>query len=198
MKTILTVTLATVITSSAFAQGGDVAIRERAKELSRQNDVRQGVPTPAQPQRPQQPATPAAQAPAAQGPKPTATAQESIAKLEATLATFKTTASTPEQRKELLKDVALAMRGKKATLPTVQKFVDSLSAALAEGTLGDAERKRLATDIDTIVNSHGVEPEKFTAMIDDVQAILQVARVKRTAAVAVAADLKAVGTEIRR
>jgi hypothetical protein len=193
MKGILAVSLAvSLVAVSAFGQAG-VGVRERAKELSRQNNVRQGVPTPAQPQKP---ATPAPPTP---GVTPTATPQESIAKLQAAISVFKTgTPPAAEQKQQLLKDVALAMRGKKASLPTVQKFVDTLTAALADATLGSAEQTRLATDIDAIVNSVGVAADKFDAMIADVQAILQVGRVKRNVAVLVAADLKAIGTEIRR
>jgi hypothetical protein len=191
MKKILAIALClSFAAASVLGQGGGVL--KRAKELSRQNDVRQGVPPPAKPQPPVAP-------PSANAPKPTATPQESIAKIQADLAVFKAgTSVTAEQKQQLLKDVAVAMRGKKASLPTVQKAVDSLTAALADGTLQAAERTRLATDIDTIVNSADMAADKFDATVGDVQAILQVGHVKRNLAMTAANDLKAVGAEIRR
>ena len=61
MKTLLVLAGLLFATASAFPQGAQVIIKNRAKELSNENNVRQGVPPPTQPQTPPaqaQPATP--------------------------------------------------------------------------------------------------------------------------------------------
>src|SRR5713226_3042053 len=48
MKLILVVS-GSLLALNAFAAGSEAIIKQRAKELSNQNNVRQGVPSPAQP-----------------------------------------------------------------------------------------------------------------------------------------------------
>lgn len=185
-----------LMASPVFGQGGAVGVRERAKEQVRQNNVRQGVPSPAQPQKT---APPTAQTPPLPAARPVISAQESITKISADLAAVKAgSPATAAQKQQLLKDVALSVRGTKPNLPTVTRFVDSLSAALADATLEATEQTRLATDIESVMNSGGMPPAKFDEVIADVQAILQVGHVKRNVAVVVANDLKTVGAEVRR
>jgi hypothetical protein len=182
----------------AFGQGAQAdQIKRRAKELSNQNNVRQGVPAPAKPAA--APAgTPAAAQPAT--PAPVATAQQGIAKLQADIAGIKVGSPVaPEQKTQFMKDIAVAVRGAtKPSLPTVAKFVNELTAALAEKALGTAEQARLAQDIEAVLNSAAMPVIQFDAVIADVQAILQVGDVKRAAALAIANDLRAVGQEVRR
>ena len=182
----------------AFGQGAQAdQIKRRAKELSNQNNVRQGVPAPAKPAA--APAgTPAAAQPAT--PAPVATAQQSITKLQADIAGIKVGSPVaPEQKTQFIKDIAVAVRGAtKPSLPTVAKFVNELTAALAEKALGTAEQARLAQDIEAVLNSAAMPVIQFDAVIADVQAILQVGDVKRAAALAIANDLRAVGQEVRR
>jgi len=105
----------------------------------------------------------------------------------------------PEQKTQFMKDIAVAVRGAtKPSLPTVAKFVNELTAALAEKVLGAAEQARLAQDIEGVLNSAAMPVIQFDAVIADVQAILQVGDVKRAVALAVANDLRAVGQEVRR
>jgi len=186
----------------AFGQGAQAdQIKRRAKELSNQNNVRQGVPAPSQP--PAKPAaavpgTPPAANPAA--PAPVANAQQGIAKLQAAIAGIKAGSPVaPEQKTQFIKDIAVAVRGAtKPSLPTVARFVNELTAALAEKALGTAEQARLAQDIEAVLNSAAMPVIQFDAVIADVQAILQVGAVKRAAALAIANDLRAVGQEVRR
>jgi hypothetical protein len=189
---------------SALGQGAQAdQIKRRAKELSNQNNVRQGVPPPSQP-----PASPAAKpatspAPTAARPAaatPAATQQQSVARLTADFAAIKPgTAVSPEQKQQLLKNMALAVRGStKPFLPTVTKFVNSLADALAEKSLGNAEQGRLAQNVEAVLNSERLPAAQFDAIIADVQAILQVSGAKRNLAVSAAHDLKAVGAEIRK
>jgi len=186
----------------AFGQGAQAdQIKRRAKELSNQNNVRQGVPSSSQP--PAKPAAGTPGTPAAANsatPAPVATAHQGIARIQVDLAGIKAgVPATPEQKTQFIKDIAVAVRGStKPSLPTVTKFVNELTAALAEKAIGATEQARLAQNIEAVLNSATMPGIQFDAVIADVQATLQMGDVKRAAAVAVANDLKAVGLEVRR
>jgi hypothetical protein len=196
MKTILTLTLlGALLTHQSFGQGGAQAdmVKRRAKETVNQNNVRQGVPPPAQlTPRPAPPAQPGATPPAV-------TQAASLAKLTADIAGFKANAAaTAEQKQQFTIDMAQSARGRKPSLGTVKQFVDSLTAALATATLTPEQQARLAQDIEGVFNAKSFSSLQFDKTIEDTQAILEVGTVKRTTAISVAADLKAVGAEIRR
>ena len=181
----------------AFGQGAQGAqIKQRAKELVNQNNVRQGVPPPAPPApRPAAPAPPGTPA----APNPAVLQAQNISKIKADLASLKPGSPvTREQKQQLIKDLAVAARSAKPSLPTVTKFVDTLAAALGENTLGEPEQERLAQNLNSVFNSKPLPASQFDAIIADVQAILQVGGVKRPAAASIAGNLKAVGAEVRR
>ena len=195
MKKILTLALlGELLAKPSFGQGaqGAQAIR-RAKETVNQNNVRQGVPPPAQlTPRPAPSAHPGATPPAL-------TQAASIAKLTADIAGYKpNVAATAEQKQQMIIDMAQSARGRKPTLGTVKHFVDSLTAALTTATLAPEQQTRLAQDIEGVFNAKSFSALQFDKTIDDIQAILEVGGVKRNTAASVAADLKAVGAEIRR
>ena len=196
MKTILTLALlGALLTEQSFGQGGAQAdmVKRRAKETVNQNNVRQGVPPPAQvTPRPLAPAQPGATA-------PVVTQAASIAKLTTDIAALKPNATaTAEQKQQFTIDLAQSARGRKPTLGTVKQFVGSLSTALATATLTPEQQTRLAQDIESVFNGKSLSSLQFDKTIEDTQAILEVGAVKRTTAISVAADLKAVGAEIRR
>lgn len=196
MKPLLTLTLlGALVTEQTFGQGAQAdMIKRRAKETVNQNNVRQGVPPPAQTApRPAPPAQPGAAA------SPVITQAQSIAKLTSGLAGFKTgTIASTEQKQQFTIDLAKSARGKKPSLGTVTKFVDSLTSALTTATLTPEQQNRLAQDIEGVFNSKTMTSLQFEKTIEDTQAILEVGTVKRTTAISVAADVKAVGAEIRR
>lgn len=192
MKTILTIALLGVLlTAQSFGQGAQ-AIR-RAKETVNQNNVRQGVPPRAQiAPRPAPPAQPGATPPAV-------TQAAIVAKLTTDIAGFKANAvATVEQKQQFTIDLAQSARGRKPSLGPVKQFVESLSAALATATLTPEHQARLAQDIEGVFNAKSFSSLQFDKTIEDTQAILEVGTVKRTTAISVAADLKAVGAEVRR
>jgi hypothetical protein len=179
----------------AFGQGSAVMIKNRAKEVSNQNNVRQGVPPPSQTT--PRPPTPAPGNPAA--PNPALSQGQNLAKIKTNLAGFKTgSVATAEQKQQFIKNLAVTARTTKPSLPTVTKFVDSLTAGLAEATLTSEQQGRLAQDIEAVLNSKPLPASQFDAIIADVQAIMQVGSVKRGTATSIANDLKAVGAEVRR
>jgi hypothetical protein len=157
-----------------------------------QNNVRQGVPPPAQiAPRPAPPAQPGATPPAV-------TQAASVAKLTTDIAGFKANAvATVQQKQQFTIDLAQSARGRKPSLGTVKQFVESLSAALATATLTPEHQARLAQDIEGVFNAKSFSSLQFDKTIEDTQAILEVGTVKRTTAISVAADLKAVGAEVR-
>jgi len=169
-------------------------IKNRAKEVVNQNNVRQGVPPPSQTA--PRPTTPTPTKPVA---LPTASQEQSIAKIKADLLSFKTGAlATPEQKQQLIKDLAIAARSTKPSLPSVTKFADSLSAGLSEVSLTADQQGRLAQNIEAVLNSKPLPAKQFDAIIADVQAVMQVGSMKRASAVGIANDLKTVGAEVRR
>jgi hypothetical protein len=197
MKTTLAICVVTgLLGSPAFGQGSAVLIKNRAKEVVNQNNVRQGVPPPSQHTPP--PAAPSGPANAT-APNPTLLKLQNIAKIKTDLIGFKTgSVATAQQKQQFIKDLAVAARSTKPSLPTVTKSVDSLLAGLSEAVLTAAQQDRLAQDLEAVLNSKPLVASQFDAIIADVQAIFQVGGVKRSAAASLASDLKAVGAEVRR
>ena len=194
MKAFLLVLFAcALLTTPVYGQGAQGAqIKQRAKELVNQNNVRQGVPPPAPPTTPATPGNPAL-------PNPAVLRAQNISRIKTDLAALKPGSPvTPELKQRLIKDLAVAARSTKPSLPTVSRFVNALALALGENGLGDPERERLAQNLNSVFNSKPLPGSQFDAIIADVQAILQVGGVKRSVASSIAADLKAVGAEVRR
>jgi len=185
-----------LLAQPAFGQGAQaVQVKNRAKELVNQNNVRQGVPPPSQATPP--PATPLPSNTSVT--KPALTPAQSISKIKGDLVGFKTGATaSAEQKQQFIKDLAVSARGTKPSLPTVTKFVDSLIAGLSEATLDSDQQGRLAQNLEAVFNSKPQPASQFDAIIADVQAIMQVGSVKRSAAAGIANNLKAVGAEVRR
>jgi hypothetical protein len=196
MKTLLAVVAVAGLMSSRVFGQADVIIKQRAKELSNQNNVRQGVPPPT-PAKPAPATTPAAK-PAASS--PVTAQQQSIAKLKTDIAAIAAKSqAAPEQKLQFVRDLMAAVRGvTKPSQTSVTKFANGLTAALADKTLSPADQSRLAQDIEAILNSTKLPQSQADAIVADVQASLQNSDVKRTVAVSVADDLKAVATEVRK
>ena len=186
MKTIaVTTILLGLLAGQCFGQTSQAL--KRAREMNNQNNVRQGVTPPSQPQKP----APAAPAPA----KAVATPQQ---KIQGDLMVFKPgVAITPALKQKLITDIVSAARGTKPSTATVTTFVDRLTIALADKTLGASEQMGLSKDIETVVNSTGMLAKQYDEIIDHVQAILQVSDVKRPTAIEVCKELRAVGKEVR-
>jgi hypothetical protein len=197
MKTRIALLVMALATLSAWGQGAQGSqIKQRAKETVNQNNVRQGVPPPSS-QSPPRPAAPAPANPSAPG--PTVSQTQSIANLKGDLVQFKTGGTaTAAQKQQFIKNLALAARGTKPSLPTVTAFVDALTAGLAEATLTSEQQGRLAQNLEAVLNSKRLPASQFDAIIEDVQAILQVGSMKRATAINIAKGLKAVGLEVRR
>jgi hypothetical protein len=195
MKRILllsTAFLAGVATVAAQGAAG-VIIKERAKELSSQNNVRQGVPTPAQPTKPAPPQTPGQTAAT-----PATLKQQNIARLQADIAAIagKGSVST-ELKQRFSKNLLGGAQGmSKPSGATVAKSVENLSATLVGKAVESSDQLRLAQDLNAICDCGNIGATRVEAILGDVQAILQVSGVKRSEALGVVADLRAIAAEV--
>ena len=196
MQTLLvTLVVLGLVTVRASGQGAQAdQIKRRARDVANQNNTGQGVAPPAQPG-----TVPGPTAANASATNPASTPQQNIARIQATLAGFKPGVTVaPAQKQQLIKDIAVACRGTKPSLPTVTTFVNGLTAALTEATLETAQQKSLAQGIEAVVNSAPMGSSQFEAIIADMKAILQASGAKQSLAVAASHNLKAVGLEVRR
>lgn len=192
MKSFATISLVFSLSGVvSFGQGAQAdLIKRKAKELNNQNNVRQGVPTPAQTQ-PQKVVRPTAATNAV-------VSLQGVAKLKHDLAAFKAdTAPTEAQKQQLAVDLAQCARGAKPSPVALKKIADSLAAVLSETSLTAAQQDRLAQNLDGVMNAKLFPARQFDQIIADVQAILEVGSIKRTTAIAISEDLKTVGAELR-
>ncbi len=191
MKRILAVVCAAVLLSSpALArQGSQYIIKQRAKELRDQNNVRQGVVPPAQ----AAPAAPATTAPAPPALSP------SLLRFQTDLGTISASApATAEQKQKLAQQVVAGAQGAKPSLTTAGKLATDLSAAFAEKPLSPTSRARLVQELDAVLNPGKYPMAKLDGIFADVQAIFQENGLSRTKAVGIADDVKAISAEIQR
>jgi len=182
--------VASLIVGSAFA-GPDVIIKQRAREIRDQNNVRQGVTAPSQAVQP--PTAPST------GGNPTPI-QQSIAKLRADLVSIKPNAPvTAEQKQQITRDlIAVAQGANKPSQPTAANLAGSLAAAFADKPLADKDLSRLMSDLAAVLNPAKIQSSQMQAIYADVQAIFQANGMARKEAVKILDQVKAVGAEAQK
>jgi hypothetical protein len=166
-----------------FAQGAQgVLVKQRAKEVVNQSNVRQGVETPAHPAQP----APTKAAPATANPK-----QQNIALLQSDIAAIagKADVSAAVKQRFSRNLLAASQGGNKPSGATATAFVDSLATVLAGNSLEAAERGRLAQDLNAVFDCANIPPDRLSKILDDIQAILPAD---------VVGSLKSVASEIQR
>jgi hypothetical protein len=194
MKTVLSlVGAATLVAGSVFA-GPDVIIKQRAKEIRDQNNVRQGVTPPGQAASPSQPSAPSASS------APSPVLQQSLAKVRADLAAFKPNSPvTPQQKLQLKNDLLASAQGAgKPSSATISVLADSLSAAFTQSAFPDKDRDRLVSRLAAVLNPANIQSAQMDAIYADVQAIFQANGLTRKDAVKIVDQVKAVGAETRK
>jgi hypothetical protein len=191
MKTALTA-LGTILLASACVYADPaVIIRERAKELSNQNNVRQGVASSAD----TQPAQPAVANVAPAGP----TLSPSLLRFNTELASIHAdTLVTSEQKQKLAQDLILSAQGPKPSLVSASKLASDLSNAFAEKPLSSTSRARFVQELDAVLNPGKYPQAKLDGIIRDVQAIFQDNGLARMKAVAIADDVKTIAAEVQK
>jgi len=187
MPLLIGISLLGLLVTSVQA-GPEVIIRERAKELRDQNNVRQGVQPPTQANSPGYGA--AAAAPAA---------SPALTKFAADLAALKAgVPATAAQKQQLARDLVLMAQGAKPALATAAKLVDDLAVAFEEKPLSAASRGRLTQELDAVLNPAKYPQAKMDGIFADAQAIFQDNGAARKIATAISADIKALAAEIQK
>ena len=196
MKTIpALIGLMALLESSVYAgPGSDMIIKQRAQEIRDQNNVRQGVASPSQPQRP-------AQGQPATTPTTSATVgpvQQAQAKLRADLAAIKPgVPATPEQKQQIAKDLIALAQGAKPSSQAAAVLADDLASAYALKALPDKERDRMLSDLAAILNPGSIQKPQMDAIYGDLQAIFQVNGQARKDAAKLSDDARAAGADVK-
>jgi hypothetical protein len=179
MKTTLILFSGWLAAGTVFA-GSEQIIKQRAKELSNQNDVRQGVTPPSQ-AGPQAPATPV----------PLTIEQQSLNRFRADLAAIKAEEPvTPEKKQQLARDLIGAALAPKPSPEAAKKLAEDLSAAFSQKPLTAESRARFVQEIDAVLNPSKYPQAKMPAIFDDIQAIFQTSGLTRKDAVQLVEDVK--------
>lgn len=183
------VMLALFLGASAWA-GPEQIIKQRAKEVRDQNNVRQGVAPPTQ-------TTPTAANPAASaGPAISA----SLTQFQTLLGAISPGSPATAQQKQQLaaQVVAAAQTRAKPAAATATRLVDGVCEAQAEKALPATSRARLIGELDAVLNPGKYPQAQLPAIFADVQAIFQNNGLARTKAVAIADSVKALSGEVQK
>jgi hypothetical protein len=183
--------LVSFIAGTVFA-GPETIIRERAKELRDQNNVRQGVATPAQPVQPT-PSTAPSTVPAAN-----AWQAAGVSRLPADLAAVKMNAPVPVSQNQLITQDVMAIAGvTKVSSATAAKLAHSMSEALAAKGMTAVDRSRLAQDLNAALGTSNMPQTQMQAVLADIQAIFQANGLPRNNAVEIVNNVKAITAEVK-
>ncbi|HWH70613.1 MAG TPA: hypothetical protein VNT26_14590 [Candidatus Sulfotelmatobacter sp.] len=187
MKTSLVLIGVTALMAGSTFAGPEVIIKQRAKELRDQNNVRQGVAPPTQPVQPASAAT------VTPPPSP------GLTKLQTDMAAIKANApATPEQKRQLAKDLLFLAQGPiKPSQAAADKLAEDLAAALTEAPLPAAHRARFAQELDAVLNPGKYPQARLEAIYQDIQATFQANNLNRTKAAALSEQVKALTTSAK-
>jgi hypothetical protein len=199
MKKIFTVVLLVLLVGNVFA-GPESIIKQKAKDISNNNNAQQGLPPQYPPAQPATPATPAPKPPAPAAPTAPALAppqltpdQAPFARVVADLNTVKA-----DDSDRLGNDLMAMARGaNKPSAATVQKLAKDLVTALAGKTLSLAQRTHLAQDIQALLAGTAVPAAQMDGLVADVLGILKKAGADVTATTAVGDDLQAMNAGMK-
>ncbi len=187
MKILWTLVCLALVGQVAMA-GPEQIIKQRAKDVRDQNNVRQGVPA-APPRITSTPAAVAAMPP-----------QSPLARLHSDVLTLKTNSPvTAAQIQQFARSLAAAAQGpNKPSDSSLQKLSTHLLTALAENPLSTNYRGRLLQNLMAILNAPTLTASQGKNIISDIQGILQMGGTPTEKAAAVAADIQAVSEQIRK
>jgi hypothetical protein len=185
MKMALVMALASVLVIQSVLAGPETIVRERAKELSNQNNVRQGIAPPTQSSQPTAPATRGSTAPA---PPPKS---QAVLQFEADLGSIKANDSvSPAIKTKLAADILAIAEGAKPSAAAAAKLAEDLSTSASAKPLDAKYRSRLGTELDAILNPAKYPKSNPTGIFADIQATYQANGAERRQAVAISDDVK--------
>ena len=188
MKTVFALSGVALLLAANCACGQDVQIKQRAKDIRDQNNVRQGVA----------PATPASPATAPPGGTAAPNLSPSLVQFQTGLASIKAdTQVDAAQKKQLSQELLAAARGAKPSVDAVNKLVADLAAAFAEKPLPASSRGRLMVELDAVLNPTKYPQAKPEGIIRDIQGMFQENGLAQDKAVAIAEDVKAISAEVQ-
>lgn len=191
MRITFAVFAATSLFSTLLHADPGVIIRERAKELRDQNNVRQGVAAPTQPNQPA--AAASASAPAAP------TLSSGLLRFNTEINAIKTDSTvTPDQQQKLAQDLVAGAQGPKPSLATASRLAADVSAAFTEKPLSPTSRARFVQELDAVFNPIKYPMAKLDGILKDIQAIFQENGLARSKALVIANDVKAISDEIQK
>lgn len=174
---------------SVLAQGAAGAVvKQRAKEVVDQHNVRQGVPSPAS----------SVVAPQGAGSGQVRMASEMvearIRRIQTALGGLVGAGATDARKKEaLVTSLIEACAGpRKPAAGAVRELAESLAGCLGSATVEAEELRRLATNLYAVMNAGSLPQDKVQSILSDVQAVLQVAGVRRAQAVGVTGQLRGI------
>lgn len=182
-----------LMATNVFAQA-DMIIKQRAKEIRDQNNVRQGINPTTPPAQPSQPGAPTASS------TPTPLLKQNLAKLQTDLAAIPAnSAVTAAQKQQLTKDLLACAQGAgKPSEATISPLAEGLASAFAQKPLSDTDRARLISRLAAVLNPANIQANQMQAIYADIQAIFQVNGLARKDAVKIVDLVKAVGAETQR
>jgi len=189
MKITHQVLLGTMLMAATAFAGPETIIKQRAKELNNQNNVRQGVAPPT---------TQAGQTALSARPSTAPVASPALIKFQTDLASIHAnTPVTPEQRQLLIVDLLALAQSAKPSPMLAAKLANELAMAASEKPLPAASRARLAQELDALFNPGKYPQAKPEGILADVQAIFQANGQNRTRAVTIAETVKMMTREIQ-
>ena len=182
-------TCAVLCLSVAAFAGNETQVKQRAKNL--RDNLQEDAPP--------RPTPPASPAPAPTAP-PLTPAQKAAGSIQAELAAIVAKPTATDEQKERLAQAltAAATAGGKPTEATVKGFSGDLADAIAGKDFAAANRARLATELNSILNCPNLTGDQLPNLLADTQSILQVAGVSRRDAADLAGQLKVIVAEIRK
>ena len=185
MKNAMVIAAANALLIGSVFAGPETIVRERAKELSNQNNVRQGVAPPTQPAQPAPTATPGTPAPQAP-PK-----SQAVLRFETDLGAIKANDPvTPAIKQKLTDDILAIAEGTKLSQAAAAKLAEDLATAASAKPLEAKYRSRLGMELDAILNPAKYPKSNPSGIISDIQATFQANNPDRKHAVAIADDVK--------
>lgn len=189
-----------VITALPAHAGSEHLVKQRAKDLSKQNDARQGV-TPAAPAQPASPMVTPSQPAYRVAPKPAQPAlSPQAAALRDTLVVLqKSDKVTEEQRQQLAADLKAAAQ-KPSDVPesAVTKLAKDLSDAVNGKKLSPTQQSHIAKHVQTALNGGTLSAKQMEALVADVEKTLRSGGASRIDASVVANDLRFIIAELQR
>jgi polyhydroxyalkanoate synthesis regulator phasin len=126
-------------------------------------------------------------------------APDSVTQLADDLAAIKSGSNVTKEQKEALANdlIAMADGATKPDKALVDELVADLYAALDDGELSTKEAKKLASDIEDVMNSANIPKSEVDKAIADAKAILLASGVTKADAQVIVEDLQAIAAELQ-